>query len=78
VVGDIGDDLGQRVVAAVGAAFDVACTIEDAVVRPSQREGVDYQVNAAMALAKRLRRPSREVAEAIVSHPSSSATWPRR
>jgi arginyl-tRNA synthetase len=68
VVGDIGDDLGQRVVAAVGAAFDVACTIEDAVVRPSQREGVDYQVNAAMALAKRLRRPSREVAEAIVSH----------
>ncbi|WP_116244075.1 arginine--tRNA ligase [Nocardiopsis sp. FIRDI 009] len=68
MVGDIGEDLGQRVVAAVGAAFDVACTIEDAVVRPSQREGVDYQVNAAMALAKRLRRPSREVAEAIVAH----------
>ncbi|MEV2274517.1 arginine--tRNA ligase [Nocardiopsis sp. NPDC049922] len=68
MAGDIGEDLGQRVVAAVGAAFDVACTIEDAVVRPSQREGVDYQVNAAMALAKRLRRPSREVAEAIVAH----------
>ncbi|WP_218883458.1 arginine--tRNA ligase [Spinactinospora alkalitolerans] len=67
-MGDIGDDLGQRVAAAVGAAFDVACTIEDAVVRPSQREGVDYQVNAAMALAKRLRRPSREIAEAIVAH----------
>ncbi|GAA3762502.1 arginyl-tRNA synthetase [Spinactinospora alkalitolerans] len=68
MLGDIGDDLGQRVAAAVGAAFDVACTIEDAVVRPSQREGVDYQVNAAMALAKRLRRPSREIAEAIVAH----------
>ncbi len=68
MLGDIGDDLGQRVAAAVGAAFDVACTIEDAMVRPSQREGVDYQVNAAMALAKRLRRPSREIAEAIVAH----------
>lgn len=68
MTGDIGDDLGQRVVAAVSAAFDVDCTIEQAVVRPSQREGVDYQVNAAMALAKRLRRRSREVADEIVAH----------
>jgi arginyl-tRNA synthetase len=68
VTGDIGDDLGQRVVAAVSAAFDVACTVEQAVVRPSQREGVDYQINAAMALAKTLRRRSREVADEIVAH----------
>ncbi|MEU1896861.1 arginine--tRNA ligase [Nocardiopsis dassonvillei] len=68
MTGDIGDDLGQRVVAAVSAAFDVACTVEQAVVRPSQREGVDYQVNAAMALAKTLRRRSREVADEIVTH----------
>jgi len=68
VTGDIGDDLGQRVVAAVSIAFDAECTVEDAVVRPSQREGVDYQINAAMALAKRLRRRSREVAETIVAH----------
>ncbi|MFE6384749.1 arginine--tRNA ligase [Nocardiopsis dassonvillei] len=68
MTGDIGDDLGQRVVAAVSAAFDVACTVEQAVVRPSQREGVDYQVNAAMALAKTLRRRSREVADEIVAH----------
>ncbi|TDQ55225.1 arginine--tRNA ligase [Actinorugispora endophytica] len=66
--GDIGDDLGQRVAAVVSAAFGVACTIEDAVVRPSQREGVDYQVNAAMALAKRLRRSSREVADVIAAN----------
>lgn len=68
MTGDIGDDLGQRVVAAVSIAFDAECTVEDAVVRPSQREGVDYQINAAMALAKRLRRRSREVAETIVAH----------
>ncbi|WDZ90385.1 arginine--tRNA ligase [Nocardiopsis sp. HUAS JQ3] len=68
MTGDIGDDLGQRVVAAVSAAFDVACTVEQAVVRPSQREGVDYQINAAMALAKTLRRRSREVADEIVAH----------
>ncbi|MFJ9554325.1 arginine--tRNA ligase [Nocardiopsis sp. NPDC101807] len=68
MTGDIGDDLGQRVVAAVSAAFDVACTVEQAVVRSSQREGVDYQVNAAMALAKTLRRRSREVADEIVAH----------
>ncbi|MFE6447498.1 arginine--tRNA ligase [Nocardiopsis dassonvillei] len=68
MTGDIGDDLGQRVVAAISAAFDVACTVEQTVVRPSQREGVDYQVNAAMALAKTLRRRSREVADEIVAH----------
>ncbi|WP_026124380.1 arginine--tRNA ligase [Nocardiopsis baichengensis] len=66
--GDIGADLGQRVVTAVQNAFSVDCTIEDAAVRPSQREGVDYQINAAMALAKRLRRPSREIAAEIASH----------
>ncbi|MES0838279.1 arginine--tRNA ligase [Nocardiopsis tropica] len=68
MTGDIGDDLGQRVVAAVSAAFDVVWTVEQAVVRPSQREGVDYQVNVAMALAKTLRRRSREVADELVSH----------
>ena len=68
MTGDIGVDLGRRVVAAVAAAFEVDITVDQAVVRPSQREGVDYQINAAMPLAKRLRRSSREVAEQITAH----------
>ncbi|WP_017588766.1 arginine--tRNA ligase [Nocardiopsis ganjiahuensis] len=68
MTGDIGADLGRRVVAAVAAAFEVDITIDQAVVRPSPRDGVDYQINTAMALAKRLRRPSREVAEQILDH----------
>ncbi|MDE3720123.1 arginine--tRNA ligase [Nocardiopsis sp. N85] len=68
MTGDIGADLGQRVVAAAAAAFEVDITVEQAVVRPSQRVGVDYQINAAMALAKRLRRPSREVADQLLAH----------
>ena len=68
MTGDIGADLGRRVVVAVAAAFEVDITLDQAVVRPSQRAGVDYQINAAMALAKRLRRPSREVAEQILAH----------
>ncbi|MGH3624493.1 MAG: arginine--tRNA ligase, partial [Sciscionella sp.] len=43
-------------------------TPEDALIRPSTREGVDYQCNAAMSLAKRVGRKPREVAEAIVAN----------
>ncbi len=39
----------------------------DPVLRRSDRPGVDYQANAAMALAKRAGRNPRELAEAIVA-----------
>jgi arginyl-tRNA synthetase len=67
--GDIGLELGQRVAESVRAGLGVRITPEEALVRPSSRErGADYQCNAAMGLAKKIRRPSREVAEAIVAH----------
>ncbi len=63
------DELAARVVAAVRAAYDVELTLEQALIRPSSPErGADYQSNVAMGLAKRLSRPSREVAEAIREH----------
>lgn len=65
-VGDVGTELAVRVVAAVRAAFDLEITLADALIRPSTRGG-DYQCNAAMGLAKRLGRPSREVGDAIAA-----------
>ena len=65
--GDVGLELGQRVADALRTALGVSITAEDAVVRPSTRDGVDYQCNVAMSLAKQLGRPPREVAETIVS-----------
>jgi arginyl-tRNA synthetase len=63
------EELGQRVAAAVASAFEVEITPDEAVIRPATPERpADYQSNAAMALAKRLRRPSREVAHSIVQH----------
>jgi hypothetical protein len=64
--GDVGVELGARVAASLRAALGVDITPEDAVIRPSTRDGVDYQCNAAMALAKTLGRPPSEVAQAIV------------
>lgn len=70
--GDVGVELGARVAASLRAALGVDITPEDAVIRPSTRDGVDYQCNAAMALAKTLGRPPREVAQAIVDHLDSA------
>jgi arginyl-tRNA synthetase len=65
--GDVGLELGDRVAKALRAALDVDITPREALIRPSTRDGVDYQCNVAMSLAKKLKRAPREVAEAIVS-----------
>ncbi|MBI4953620.1 MAG: arginine--tRNA ligase [Myxococcales bacterium] len=51
--------------AAIGAAFGAEHADTDPALRPSAH--ADYQVNAALALAKRLKRPPREVGQAIVA-----------
>ncbi len=63
--GDIGLELGARVASAL-KTLDVDITAAEAVVRPSLRDGVDYQCNVAMGLGKNLGKPPREVAQAIV------------
>ena len=55
--------LAQRVQAALGAAFGEEFADADPVIRPSQF--ADYQANAPLALAKRLRRAPRDVAAAV-------------
>ena len=68
LVGDVGEHLERMVAAAVRAALDVEITPAEALVRPSNPErGGDYQCNAAMSLAKRLGRPSREIGDAIAA-----------
>src|SRR2546423_14439620 len=52
---------GDAIVAAFGPDFAGA----DPVVRPSDH--ADFQANGAMALAKRVGRPPREVADALVA-----------
>jgi arginyl-tRNA synthetase len=47
-------------------AFDAVETGADPVLRMSDRS--DYQANGVMALAKRLGKPPREVAQAVVDH----------
>lgn len=67
VRGDLEQELGRRIAAAVRSAFDLEITPEEAVIRPAAPERpADYQSNAAMSLARRVGRPSREVGEAIV------------
>lgn len=68
LVGDVGEHLERMVADAVRTAVDVEITPDQALVRPSNPErGGDYQSNAAMSLAKRLGRPSREIGEAIAA-----------
>lgn len=64
--GDVGLELAARVVAAVKSSLDLDITAAEALIRPSSRPGADYQCNAAMGLGKRVGRPPREVAAAIV------------
>ncbi|MQA93227.1 MAG: arginine--tRNA ligase [Streptosporangiales bacterium] len=58
--------LAERVGDALVAAFGPEFTGTDPVIRPSQF--ADYQANVALPLAKRLRRPPRDVAAALVEH----------
>jgi arginyl-tRNA synthetase len=64
--GDVGLELAARVAAAVKSSLDLDITAAEALIRPSSRPGADYQCNAAMGLGKKIGRPPREVANAIV------------
>jgi len=67
--GDLELELGRRVAAATRSALDLDITAEEALIRPTTPgRGADYQSNAAMSLARRLGRPSPDVAAAIVEH----------
>jgi arginyl-tRNA synthetase len=69
LLSDLAHELGTRVVSAVRAAFGLEITVEQALIRPAAPgRGADFQSNVAMALAKRLGRPSPEVANAVVEH----------
>ena len=70
--GDVGVELGRRVAVALQAALGVEITPAEALVRPSTREGVDYQCNVAMSLAKKLKKSPRDVAQAVVEHLDSA------
>ena len=65
---DIGLELGQRISTAAHTGLGVRLTPDETMVRPSTRDGVDYQCNLAMSLAKTLRRPPREVAQSLLDH----------
>ena len=56
-----------RLQQAVAAVLGPEHADADPVLRRSDRPGVDYQANAAMALAKRAGRNPRELADAIVA-----------
>jgi arginyl-tRNA synthetase len=60
------DVLTQRLQAALGAAFGEEYAGTDPLIRPSSY--ADAQANVAMSLAKRLGRPPRDVAAALVAH----------
>ncbi|MEW2505025.1 arginine--tRNA ligase [Amycolatopsis sp. NPDC047767] len=65
---EVSEELARRVVDALHRALDVDIAPADALIAVSTRDGVDYQCNLAMSLGKRLGRPPREVAAAIVEH----------
>jgi len=58
-------DVTALLAARLQAAFDRLSPGADPVLRPSDR--ADFQVNGALALAKQLSRPPREIADAIVA-----------
>jgi arginyl-tRNA synthetase len=69
VLPDLAQELEQRIIAAVSAAYGITITAEQAVIRPAAPgRRADYQSNAAMPLAKQLNQPSRHVAEQIAAH----------
>jgi arginyl-tRNA synthetase len=63
---ELEQELARRVAAAVRSGLDLDITTEEALVRRTSRgRDADYQSDAAMSLAKRLGRPSREIGLAI-------------
>jgi arginyl-tRNA synthetase len=58
--------LSKRFTAAVAAAFGAEHAGTDPLLRRSDR--ADYQANIAMGLGKKIRRPPRDVAAAIIEH----------
>src|SRR5215467_5059001 len=63
---ELEQELARRVAAAVRSGLDLDITADEALVRPTAPgRDADYQSNAAMSLAKRLGRPSREIGLAI-------------
>ena len=66
---DLELELAQRVTAAVRSGLNLDITSEEAMIRPTAPgRDADYQSNAAMSLARRLGRPSREIGQAIADH----------
>jgi arginyl-tRNA synthetase len=64
---ELEQELARRVADAVRSGLDLDITTEEALVRPTTPgRDADYQSNAAMSLARRLGRPSREIGQAIV------------
>ncbi len=62
-------ELAARVASAAKLTLGIEISLAQAVVREASPEhGCDYQSNAAMALAKRIGRPSREVAELLAEN----------
>ena len=60
-------ELALRVIDAAGAVTGLTLTPDEALLRPGNaRHGADFQANLAMSLGKRVRRPPRELAAAIV------------
>jgi arginyl-tRNA synthetase len=59
--------LTKAVAGAMVEAFGDAAAGSDPVIRPASAGRGDYQANGAMALGKRLGRPAREVADAVVA-----------
>jgi len=59
-------ELGARIAATVEQLTGERITVDEALVRESApQHGADYQSNVAMALAKRLGRPPRELAQEL-------------
>jgi arginyl-tRNA synthetase len=58
--------LRERLKSALARAFGAEYQDTDPLLRRSDR--ADYQVNVAMSLGKALRRPPREVAQALLAH----------
>jgi arginyl-tRNA synthetase len=66
---DIASELAARVIEAVARVTGEQITPDAAAIREAAPEhGADYQSNAAMALAKRLGRPPRELAQEIANN----------
>jgi arginyl-tRNA synthetase len=71
--GDVGVELARRVVAAAASdPLSVELSVEEALVRSSTRDGVDYQCDVAMSLGKKLGRLPREVAADLVTNLDSA------